>query len=75
MHEERNYSEKTAQDIDAEVSHLIDDAFKRATDILTEKRETLNELARTLLEKETLEKDELYEIIGKNTEKEKETFI
>src|SRR3989344_3137897 len=29
MHEERNYSEKTAQDIDIEVSHLIDNAFKR----------------------------------------------
>ena len=32
MHEERDYSEKTAQDIDIEVSHLIDHAFKRATE-------------------------------------------
>jgi cell division protease FtsH len=67
MHEERNYSEKTAQDIDAEVSHLIDDALRRATNILTEKRTTLDTLAHTLLEKETLEKDELYVIIGQDT--------
>ncbi len=64
MHEERNYSEKTAQDIDTEVSHLIDQAFKRATDILTRKRVTLDTLARTLLEKETLEKDEFDAIVG-----------
>ncbi|MDO8566380.1 MAG: ATP-dependent zinc metalloprotease FtsH [Candidatus Moranbacteria bacterium] len=65
MHEERNYSEKTAQDIDAEVSHFIDHAFKRATEILTEKRAILDVLAKTLLEKETLEKDEFDAIVGK----------
>ena len=64
MHEERNYSEKTAQDIDIEVSHLIDHAFKRATEILTEKRAILEVLAKTLLEKETLEKDEFDAIVG-----------
>ncbi|OGI14865.1 MAG: cell division protein FtsH [Candidatus Moranbacteria bacterium RIFCSPHIGHO2_12_FULL_54_9] len=70
MHEERNYSEKTAQDIDIEVSHLIDEAFKRATDILTEKRAILDTLARTLLEKETLEKDEFNAIVGITAPKE-----
>jgi len=64
MHEERNYSEKTAQDIDIEVTHLIDEAFKRATAILTEKRTLLNTIATTLLEKETLEKDEFARIIS-----------
>ena len=64
MHEERNYSEKTAQDIDAEVTHFIDEAFKRATAILTEKRALLETLARTLLEKETLEKEEFDQIVG-----------
>jgi cell division protease FtsH len=70
MHEERDYSEKTAQDIDIEVSHLIDTAFKRATDILNEKRNTLDTLARTLLEKETLEKDEFDAIVGITAPKE-----
>ncbi len=65
MHEERDYSEKTAQDIDAEVSHLVDGALKRAMDILVEKRALLDTIAQTLLEKETLEKDEFDRIVGK----------
>ncbi len=65
MHEEKNYSEKTAESIDAEVSRLIDDAFKRATDILIKRKETLETLAQTLLEKETIEKDEFESIVNK----------
>ncbi len=65
MHEERNYSEKTAQDIDGEVARLIDDAFKKATAILTEKRAVLKKIAETLLEKETLEKEEFDVLVGK----------
>lgn len=57
MHENRDYSEKTAQSIDAEVSRLIDEAFARATTILTEKRTVLDAIASALLEKETLEKE------------------
>jgi cell division protease FtsH len=65
LHEDRNYSEETAERIDKEVTRLIDDAFKKATAILTERRETLNTIATTLLEKETLEKDE-FESLVKN---------
>lgn len=64
-HEDRDYSEKTAQDIDEEVSLLINTAFDRATKILNERRTVLDTLARTLLEKETLEKDEFDAIVGK----------
>lgn len=64
MHEERNYSEKTAQDIDAEVTRLIDEAFTLATTILTEKRATLDAIATALLEKETLEKAEFESIVA-----------
>lgn len=64
MHEERNYSEKTAQEIDAEVSRFVKNALDRATSILTEKRPLLDTLAKTLLEKEILEKDEFDAIIG-----------
>lgn len=64
MHEERNYSEKTAQDIDAEVTRLIDEAFTLATTILTEKRATLDAIAIALLEKETLEKAEFESIVA-----------
>lgn len=64
MHEERNYSEKTAQDIDHEVGRLINEAFVRATKILTEKKVILEKIAHTLLEKETIEKDEFDALIG-----------
>ncbi|MBI2439368.1 MAG: ATP-dependent zinc metalloprotease FtsH [Candidatus Moranbacteria bacterium] len=63
MHEERNYSEKTAQDIDAEVTHLVENALERATTILKEKRATLDLLATTLLEKEIIEKEEFDTIV------------
>ncbi len=63
MHEERNYSEETARSIDAEVSRLIAEAFDQATKILSEKRATLDRIATTLLEKETIEKDEFDTII------------
>ncbi len=58
MHEERNYSEETARSIDTEVSRLIAEAFDQATKILSEKRAVLDRIATTLLEKETIEKDE-----------------
>lgn len=64
LHEERNYSEKTAEAIDAEVSRLVTEAFERATSILTDKRTTLDTIAKTLLEKETLEKDEFNALVG-----------
>lgn len=68
MHEERNYSEKTAQDIDSEVTHLIDQAFTQATTILTKKRATLDAIANALLEKETLEKAEFESIVAAHAE-------
>jgi cell division protease FtsH len=64
MHEERNYSEETARSIDSEVSRLVDEAFAQATKILTEKRAILDRIATTLLEKETLEKDEFESLVA-----------
>ncbi|NKB57657.1 MAG: ATP-dependent zinc metalloprotease FtsH [Alphaproteobacteria bacterium] len=53
------YSEETAQSIDRAVRALIASAFSRATDILGRYRETLDQTAERLLEKETLMADEL----------------
>ncbi|MBP9752074.1 MAG: ATP-dependent zinc metalloprotease FtsH [Candidatus Moranbacteria bacterium] len=70
LHEERDYSDETAKTIDAEVSRFVEDAFRKSTGILTEKRALLETLAQTLLEKETIEKDEFDAIIsGKPMEK------
>lgn len=67
MHENRDYSEETARAIDAEVSKLIDEAFKRATQILTEKRTTLDAIATALLEREILEKDDFDKLVRGET--------
>ncbi len=64
IHEERDYSNETAQAIDAEVTRFVGEAFARATAILTEKRTMLDTLAKALLEKETLEKEEYDAIVG-----------
>jgi cell division protease FtsH len=61
-HESRDYSEKTAEKIDEEVTRLVNEALQTATRILTEKRATLDAIAKTLLEKETLEKEEFEEV-------------
>jgi len=57
--EERNYSEKTAQAIDAEVRGLLDDAHDEATRLLKENLSCLEVLAGTLLEKESIGGKEL----------------
>jgi cell division protease FtsH len=64
------YSESTAEKIDKEVQSIVDDAYANCLRILQEHRSTLDELARKLIEKEVIYKEELVEIIGeRNPEK------
>jgi cell division protease FtsH len=58
LHEQRDYSEKTSEQIDKEVSHFISEALKRATDIIVTNRPKLDEIVNVLIEKETIEKEE-----------------
>ena len=55
----RSYSESTAQLIDEEVHLLISGAEEKAKELLTEHRETLDNLAVALLERETLDAEEI----------------
>jgi cell division protease FtsH len=55
----KNLSEETARIIDAEIRAIIDAAYARATQIITENREELERLAKGLLEHETLSGDEI----------------
>ncbi len=64
IQEEKNYSEKTAEEIDNQVSKFINEAYKVAEKILTDKKATLDSLASVLLQKETVEQDEYNEIVG-----------
>jgi len=70
INEEKNYSELTADKIDQEVSQFIAGAYQTAEKILIAKKETLEKIAKTLLEKETIEIDEFNELAGL-TKKEK----
>jgi len=59
----RDYSEATAQAIDAEVKSFIDEAYSRATQLLGTNRSKLDLIARALLEFETLEGSQIRDII------------
>ncbi|MGH7119730.1 MAG: ATP-dependent zinc metalloprotease FtsH [Acetobacteraceae bacterium] len=59
----KNISEATAQEIDAEIKHLIDNAYAKARQILTENLEELHRLAHGLLEYETLSGDEIRTVL------------
>ena len=59
----RNYSEATAQKIDAEVKQLIDTAYDRATELIKTHREKLDAIAKGLLEYETLDAKHIHEIM------------
>lgn len=61
--EERNFSEETAQMIDTEVRERIEEGQRRAWNILSERRRTLEELARVLQEREVVSGDEIKEVI------------
>jgi len=54
-----NYSPEIAYEIDKEVRHLIDEAFDKAFRILTDRRAQLDLMAEVLVERETVDKDEL----------------
>lgn len=64
MLERRDFSEEMATKIDKEISHLINQAFAKAQKIITEKKQFLEHIASRLLEKETIEGEELREILG-----------
>ena len=60
---ERDFSEDTAATIDSEVSELVDVAYKRATKVLMDNRSVLDELAEILVEKETVDSEELQNLL------------
>ena len=62
-----DYSDQVAVEIDAEIRALIDEAHDEALEILVANRDVLEELADALIEKETVEKEELAAILDKVT--------
>ncbi|MDO8915039.1 MAG: ATP-dependent zinc metalloprotease FtsH [Coriobacteriia bacterium] len=58
-----DYSQEIAFEIDKEIRRLIDDAWQRANTILTERRAQLDLMASVLIERETVDKDELQALL------------
>ena len=63
---ERDFSEDTAATIDSEVSELVDAAYKRATKVLTENRGMLDEMAEMLIERETIDSEDIQDLINRS---------
>jgi cell division protease FtsH len=62
--DERNYSEKTSEAIDAEVRRISDDLYLRAKTILTHRRAQLERIAQELTKKETLDRRQVELLLG-----------
>ena len=63
---DRDFSNETAAAIDEEVRNYVDRAYSRAKQVLTENRHILDRIAEMLIEKETVEADELQEVLASN---------
>ncbi|MBI4498560.1 MAG: cell division protein FtsH, partial [Chloroflexi bacterium] len=57
--EQRNYSEKIAEEIDEEVRSIVEEAYAVATNILTTRRAKLDQIAQYLIQRETVEGEDL----------------
>jgi len=60
---DRNYSEEVAYSIDKEVRRLIEEAYTKAEELLTNNMDKLHLVAEALLERETLEGQELDQLL------------
>ncbi len=63
---DRDFSDATAAAIDDEVRKLVDEAYRRAKDVLVGNKHVLDKLAEMLIEKETVDADELQEVLANN---------
>jgi cell division protease FtsH len=60
----QEYSDGTAEKIDAEIRRVVDEAYKVASRLLTEHREELDKLSLLLVEKETIDREEFEALLA-----------
>ena len=63
FHDEQNYSEKTAVEIDDEVRGIVKDCYDEARRLLTENRDKLDRLATELMKQEVMDADEIRSVV------------
>lgn len=61
---DRDFSDETAAAIDEEVRNLVEQAYRRAKEVLVNNRHILDRLAEMLMEKETVDADELQDLLA-----------
>jgi cell division protease FtsH len=64
FHDEKDYSEKTAERIDKAITEILENSKSTAENILTEHKDKLDLIANKLLEKESLEKEEFERLLA-----------
>jgi cell division protease FtsH len=67
LHNEQNYSDKIAYEIDLEIQRIIKECYERAKNILTQHRDKLELIATTLLEVETLDAEQIKHLFEHGT--------
>jgi cell division protease FtsH len=69
IHEEKDYSDKTAEEIDGEIKRIVEEGKKVAEKTLAENKDKLEKMVAALLEKETLEEAGIKEVMGAGPKK------
>ena len=59
------FSEETARNIDSEVRRIVQEAYQRCLDLLTEKKKEIGRVAEELLKREFLTRDDMVRLLGK----------
>ena len=74
MQVEKPYSEATAQLIDTEVRALVNRAYETTLQVIKKHKDNVEKVAKRLLEKEILGRDDMIELLGQRPFKEKSTY-
>ncbi|HKC85812.1 MAG TPA: hypothetical protein VKG02_07560 [Blastocatellia bacterium] len=64
---ERNYSERTAEQIDEDARRIMDESYERVKTILTNRRAELERIAGELIAKETLAREEINQLLAQSS--------
>ncbi|MFA6171513.1 MAG: ATP-dependent zinc metalloprotease FtsH [Patescibacteria group bacterium] len=67
IHEQRDYSEKIAEEIDKEIATLMKEGIRMAEDIIKKEKVQLEKVVKELMEKETIEKEGFEKLVGPKT--------
>lgn len=67
LHNEQNYSDQIAYEIDLEMQRIIKECYEKAKRLLTENRDKLDLIANTLLEVETLDAEQIKHLFEHGT--------